>query len=186
MLAHSRAVMLARRFKFLLWQDRTKEITHSPNKTLSTTPEFTLMKKLGNLKSWASCKGNQPQIWGSAPPLPQEEEEGKKVHLITNLRAFGFNRIYPGYFYFSEFNLILLLFSCPKLSNSLPPHGPQHTRFSCPSPTPRACSNSWSIELVMRSNHLIFCHPLLRLSSIFSSIMVFSSEPVLGIWWPKN
>ena len=41
-----------------------------------------------------------------------------------------------------------------------------------------------SIELVMPSNHLILCHPLL-LPSIFPSIRVFSSESVLGIRWPK-
>ena len=42
-----------------------------------------------------------------------------------------------------------------------------------------------SIELVMPSNHLILCHPLLSLPSIFPSIRVFSSESVLPIRWPK-
>ena len=42
-----------------------------------------------------------------------------------------------------------------------------------------------SIELVMPSNHLIPCHPLLLLPSIFSSIRVFSNESVLCIRWPK-
>ena len=42
-----------------------------------------------------------------------------------------------------------------------------------------------SIELVMPSNHLILCHPLLFLSSMFLSIRVFSNEPVLRIRWPK-
>ena len=41
-----------------------------------------------------------------------------------------------------------------------------------------------SIELVMPSNHLILCHPLL-LPSIFPSIKVFSNESVLCIRWPK-
>ena len=41
------------------------------------------------------------------------------------------------------------------------------------------------IELVMPSNHLILCHPLLLLSSIFPSIRVFSNESVLPIRWPK-
>ena len=41
------------------------------------------------------------------------------------------------------------------------------------------------IELVMLSNHLIFCHPLLLLPLIFPSIRVFSSESVLCIKWPK-
>ena len=42
-----------------------------------------------------------------------------------------------------------------------------------------------SIKSVMPSNHLILCHPLLLLPSIFPSIGVFSSESVLLIRWPK-
>ena len=42
-----------------------------------------------------------------------------------------------------------------------------------------------SIELVMPSNHLILCHSLLFLPSIFPSIRVFSNESVLPIRWPK-
>ena len=42
-----------------------------------------------------------------------------------------------------------------------------------------------SIELVMLSNHLILCHPLLLLPSVFPSIRVFSNESVLRIRWPK-
>ena len=52
-------------------------------------------------------------------------------------------------------------------------------------------NNSWgllklmSIESVMPSNHLILCHPLLLLPSIFPSIRVFSNESVFLIRWPK-
>ena len=52
-------------------------------------------------------------------------------------------------------------------------------------------TNSWSlpklmaIESVMPSNHLILCHPLLFLPSIFPSIRVFSNESALCIIWPK-
>ena len=52
-------------------------------------------------------------------------------------------------------------------------------------------TNSWSlpklmyIELVMASNHLILCHPLLLLPPIPPSIRVFSNELVLLIRWPK-
>ena len=42
-----------------------------------------------------------------------------------------------------------------------------------------------SIDSVMASNHLILCHPLLFLSSIFPNIRVFSNESVLHIRWPK-
>ena len=42
-----------------------------------------------------------------------------------------------------------------------------------------------SIELVLPSNHLILCHPLLLLPSIFPSIRVFSNESALHLRWPK-
>ena len=42
-----------------------------------------------------------------------------------------------------------------------------------------------SIDSVMPSNHLILCHPLLLLPSVFPSIRVFSKESVLRIRWPK-
>ena len=51
-------------------------------------------------------------------------------------------------------------------------------------------TNSWtlfklmSIESVMSSNHLILCHPLLLLPSIFPSIRVFSNESTLRMKWP--
>ena len=52
-------------------------------------------------------------------------------------------------------------------------------------------TNSWSllkfmsIESVMPTNHLILCHPLLLLPSIFPSIRVFSNESALCIRWPN-
>ena len=54
----------------------------------------------------------------------------------------------------------------------------------CPSPTPRVYK-LMSIELLMPSNHLILCCPLLLPPSIFPSIRVFSNESVLWIKWPK-
>ena len=67
--------------------------------------------------------------------------------------------------------------------------------FETPWTTVRQASpsitNSWSlpklmsIESVMPSNHLILCHPLFLLLSIFPSIRVFSNESVLCISWPK-
>ena len=55
----------------------------------------------------------------------------------------------------------------------------------------RSITISWSfpklmsIESVIPSNHLILCHPLLLLPSIFTSLRVFSIESVLRIRWPK-
>ena len=89
--------------------------------------------------------------------------------------------------------IFLVQFSCSVVSDSLWPHGLQHARLPCPSPTPRVYSNSCSlsllklmfIELVMPFNHLILCRPLLLLPSIILSIRVFSNESALRLRWPK-
>ena len=66
-------------------------------------------------------------------------------------------------------------------------HGLQQPMLSYPSPSP---SVHWvklmSTESVMPSNHLILCHHLLLLPSIFPSIRVFSNESILHIRWPKH
>ena len=46
-------------------------------------------------------------------------------------------------------------------------------------------TQTMSIESVMQSNHLILCHPLIVLPSVFLSIRVFSNESVIQIRWPK-
>ena len=71
------------------------------------------------------------------------------------------------------------------MSDSLWPHELQHTRPPCPPPNPRAYPKLMSIESAMPSNHLILCHPLLLLPSIFPSIRVFSNESALRNRWPK-
>ena len=63
--------------------------------------------------------------------------------------------------------------------------GVQHTRLLCPSPTPRAYTSPCPLISVIPSNHLILCHPLLLLPSVFPSIRVFSKESVVCIRWPK-
>ena len=61
----------------------------------------------------------------------------------------------------------------------------------CSTHTSLSITNSWSllklmsIELVMLSNHLILCHPLLLLPSTFPSIRILSNESTLHIRWPK-
>ena len=71
--------------------------------------------------------------------------------------------------------------SCPTLCNHM----------DCSMPGFPVYPNSWrllkliSITLVMPSNYLILCRPLLLPPSIFPSIRVFSNEPVLHIRWPK-
>ena len=71
------------------------------------------------------------------------------------------------------------------MSNSLRSHWLQHARLPCPSPSPRACSNSCPSIWWCHPSHLILCHPILPLPSIFPSIRVFSSELVLHIRWQK-
>ena len=70
------------------------------------------------------------------------------------------------------------------VSDSLWPHELQNARLPCPSLSP-SLLKLMSIEWVMPSNHLILCHLLLFLPSIFLSIRVFPKEPVLRIRWPK-
>ena len=75
-------------------------------------------------------------------------------------------------------------FSHSVVSDSLNPHGLQHTRLPCPSPALGALLKLMSMASVMPSNHLILCcTPLLP--SVFLSIRVFSNESVLHIRWPK-
>ena len=71
--------------------------------------------------------------------------------------------------------LLLLLFSCSVMSNSLQPHGLQHTRLPCPSPSSRACSNSCPSSG--------WCHPtvssfVVPLSSCLQSFPASGSFPV--------
>ena len=70
------------------------------------------------------------------------------------------------------------------MSDYLQPYESEHARPPCPSPTPKVYPNP-SIQSVMPSSHLILCHPLLLLPSIFPSIRIFSNESVLPIRWPK-
>ena len=68
---------------------------------------------------------------------------------------------------------------CSVVSDSLWPHGLQHTRFPCHFTTSRSLLKLMSIESVMSFNHLILCHPLLLLPLIFPSIRVFSSGQIV-------
>ena len=70
------------------------------------------------------------------------------------------------------------------MSNSLQPHGLQHARPPCPSPTPRVYSNSCPLSGQCHPT-ISSCHSLLFPPSIFPSIRVFSNESVLCIRGPK-
>ena len=66
---------------------------------------------------------------------------------------------------------------CDPMNRSMPGFPVHHHSWSLP--------KLMSIESVMPSNHLILCHPLLLLPSIFPRTRVFSNESALCIWWPK-
>ena len=73
---------------------------------------------------------------------------------------------------------VLLLFSRSVVSDFLQPYGLQHSRLPCPSPSPRVCSNSCPLSVVL-SNHLILCHSLLSCPQSFPvSPSVQSLSPV--------
>ena len=71
------------------------------------------------------------------------------------------------------------------MSDSLQPHELQHARLPCPSLIALSLLKLMSIDSVMLSNHLILCHPLLLLLSIFPSIRVFPNKFSLYIRWSK-
>ena len=78
-------------------------------------------------------------------------------------------------------------FSRSVVSDSLRPHELTAARQACLSITNcRSLPKPMSIESVMPSNHLILCHPLLLLPSIFPRIRVFSNESALRIMWAKD
>ena len=83
---------------------------------------------------------------------------------------------------------LLLCCCCCSVANLCPtllrPHGLQHARLPCPSPSP-SLPKFMSIDSVMPFNHLILCCPLLLLPSVFPSIRVFSNESAGCIRWPK-
>ena len=91
----------------------------------------------------------------------------------------------PGLLYCFVFSGHIVVVQSLSHVDSLRPHGLQHVRLPCSSPSLGVCSKFMSIESVMPSNRLILCPPLLLLPSVVPSIRVFSSESALCIRWPK-
>ena len=94
----------------------------------------------------------------------RNEKEGRRAERIPVVKSYKFTSVTK---------------TCPALR----PHGLQHARPPCPSPTPSLLKLMF-IESVMPSSHLIPCCRLLLLPSIFPSIRVFSNESVFRIRWP--
>ena len=80
--------------------------------------------------------------------------------------------------------LFSVQFSCSVMSDSATPWTAAH-QASLSITNSQSLLKLMTIELVMSSNHLILCHPLLLLPSIFPDIRVFANESALHIRWPK-
>ena len=118
-----------------------------------------------------------------------QKEHDKLRFLISQLQVSSQNQrdsvmALKESFIFSATGLMLLLFCHSVMTDSLRPHGLQHTRLPCPAPSPRACSNSYPLSR--------WCHPIISASIIpFSSCLLsfpasrFSNELALHIRWPK-
>jgi len=88
------------------------------------------------------------------------------------------------YTLYSSYPNVSVQFSCPVMSYSLRPQDCS-TQASLSITNSRSLLKLMSIKSVMPSNHLILCHPVFLLPSIFPSIRVFSNESALCIRWPK-
>ena len=109
----------------------------------------------------AMQKTQEIRIWSLSQGDPLEE--GKVTHSSLLARKIPWTEELVGY---SPFQ-----FSCSVVSYSLWPHGLQHTRLLCPSPTPRVCSNSCPSSR--------WCHPTIS-SSVIPFSSCFQSFPASG------
>ena len=128
--------------------------------------------------SWAYFNGN---FSFSLPSAPATTFAFKFLSYETNIYPSGSPRLQRLCLKFSEFSSVQLLshvclFATPWTA----------ARQGCLSITSsQSPPKLISIVSVMPSNHLILCHPLLLLSSIFPNIRVFSNKSALRIRWPK-
>ena len=144
-------------------------------------------QNVSSLPYWADGKGIMTLV-PSAPP-----KEKKKCYMVLLEHNKSHLRIFPN---FSHNNCVLLLRKKDSEQYLLSVQSLSRVQlFAAPGTTAHQASLSItnyrslfqliSTESVVPFNHLILCHPLLLLSSIFPSIRVFSNEPTLHIRWPK-
>ena len=108
-------------------------------------------------------------LWHSFYPL--------EISGFLNFLSQGIYCFFAGFLgLFSWVFWIRFLFSRSTVFSCLRPHGLQHARLPCPSPSPRGLLKLTSVAAVMPSNHLSLCCLLLFLPSTFPSITVFSNR----------
>ena len=126
----------------------------------------------GGLRSWRKRRNDDQgngTAWTKAQPWPKWVTAQEKFWIVRPPCALLWE---------------LVQFSCSVMSDSVTPWTAARQAFL-------SITNCWglpkpmSIELVMPSNHLILCHPLLLIPSIFPSIRVFANDSALRIRWPK-
>ena len=109
-------------------------------------------------------RGLSPSVWRLRHKLPFNWKElGRKTDEAISYRSFFIGQKYAR----KEFKAFCLLFSRTVVSDSLWPHGLQHTRPSCPSPTPGAFSNSCPSS---QRCHLTISSSVVPFSSCFQSL----------------
>ena len=111
---------------------------------------------------------------------------GVPIYLSTSVQEFQFLHILTNTYYHFDNGHPSIHLSHSVVSDSLPPTDCSTQSITLFITSSRSLLKFMSIESVIPSNHLILCHPLLLLPSIFPSIRVFSDESVLLIRWPKN
>ena len=137
-------------------------------------------------KSWLTGKDSDAgRDWGQEEKGITEEEMAGWHHQLDGHEFEWTPRVGDRQSYIHQRGFIVSLqFSRSVVSNSALP-------WTTACQASLSITNSWSlsklmsIELVMSSNHLILCRPLLLLPSIFPNIRVFSNESALRIRWPK-
>ena len=132
--------------------------------------EDSKIRKSVTLKGWEPAEGLKRRQWG---PVVGRKSLNQEMWLERGTE--GSKQRWE-----ATSDLKPVQSSCLVVSDSLQPHGLQHARLPCPSPTPRVYSNSCPLSQ--------WCHPTISSSVPFSSCpqsMVFSSESVLRIRWPK-
>ena len=128
---------------------------------LPSPVDHVLSKSQTQLSDWTDTDTDtEPAIFSVSGFL--NKVTSLSQHLISGLLAYGA---------VSRVSLDSVQFSHSVVSNSLRPHGLQHARLCCPSPTPSACSNSCPSSQ--------WCHPTIS-SSIISFSSCLKSLPVSG------
>ena len=158
------------------------------------------MEEAGSDARWWWRK--KPQALELRPPLEAGKDEEVDVPLEPPGRTQPFwhlnsSPVKPIWGFWTEFSGWSVMFYTLELDIEIVAQLLNHVRLFATPWTP-ACQDSlsftisWSLikfmstESVMLSNHLILCHPLLLLPSIFPSVRVFSNELALRVKWPKH